>query len=154
MGLGVSEKGGKKADTAHRENSYLTLPFVPVYFLPSDCSIDAVPRSLGPTGLGKASITYFKQSFTVRLSHCIWMRHALCKPILILCIHTVLFVLLFFPCVNEILILCFAEFIPTSELPHFSELKLDTAATVFGSCFVGKAFSGNIYDHGCIKCQA
>ena len=111
-------------------------------------------HSLGPTGLGKTSITYFKQFFTVRLSHCIWMCHALCKPVLILCIHAILFTLLFLPCVNEILILCFAGFISTSQLPHVSELKLDAAAMFFGSCFVGKAFRGNICDHGCIKCQA
>ena len=153
-GQASQRKGEKKVDTAYRKNFYLTFPFVPVYFLPSDCSIDTVPRSLGPTGLDKTSITYFKQFFTVRLSHCIWMCHALCKPVLILCIHAILFTLLFLPCVNEILILCFAGFISTSQLPHVSELKLDAAAMFFGSCFVGKAFRGNICDHGCIKCQA
>lgn len=151
----ASQRKGRKRQTQHTGRIFILL------FLSSQFTFCLVivaqmlfPGAWVPQGWVKTSITYFKQFFTVRRSHCIWICHALCKPILILCIHTVLFTLLFFPCVNEILILCFAEFIPTSELPHFSELKLDTAAMFFGSCFVGKAFSGNIYDHGCIKCQA
>lgn len=150
LGLGILEKGEKKVDTAHRKNFILLFLFVPVYFLPSDCSIDAVPRSLGPTGLGKninntqnnssqsdVHIAFdLPCSFVSPYSFYVYIQFSsLCCsfPVLMRYWYCVLWV------------------IPTSELPHFSGIKVRHCCNVLCSCFVGKAFSGNIYIVGVLR---